>query len=173
MPRAIEPPSHLPPEPSPHPEWHIYSNAYGIVLGVERRAQERLAINPSGREEKYNLLFTRVTGFLLIELFNERAILSVEPCASLALEIISPPVAGCTTHDLVFGLGRYFYEYFKRTCAFGSSHIVQRLTFLTDRKSAIPDETEDMIDDSEGYAAAGVEVRISHPPCPSLFLMLC
>jgi len=117
------PPSHLPLESSHRPEWPKYRNTYGIVLGAERHAQERFAIKPSGREEEYNLLFARVTGFLLIELFNERAILSVEPCASLASEIISPPVAGGTTHDLVFGLGRYFYDYFKRTwhCAFGSS----------------------------------------------------
>jgi len=121
MPATITPPGCLPLEPFPHPEWSEYSGAYDIVLNAERHAKERLAINPSGREEEDNLLFARVTGFLLIELFNVRAILSVEPCASLAFEIMLPPVAGGTTHDLVFGLGRCHHDYLRRTCASDSS----------------------------------------------------
>jgi len=183
MPTTIEPPSHLPIRPSPHQEWSLCSHAYGIVLGAECHARNQLTINPSDQEEKYNLLFARVTGFLLIELFNERAIISAKPYASLASEIMSLPVGGIA-YDLVFELGRYFYEYFKRTCAFGFSPIVQRLTFLTDRQSAKEyststtrlshrffDNGEDVTADSEGCAAARAQVRISHPLRPSLFLM--
>jgi len=50
-------------------------------------------------------------------------------------------------------------------------HIVQRLTFLTDRNSAISDNIENMID--EGYAAAEPKyVYLTHcaPPCSSCFV---
>ena len=112
--------STLPLQPPPDEEWPEYSGAYDIALNAERHAEEQLTINPSGREEKYNLVFARVTGILLLELFDKRAILSVEPCASLALEITSPPLAG-TTNDLVFRLGRRFYNHFICMCAFSFS----------------------------------------------------
>jgi len=96
-----------------------YLSAYNIVLDAERHAKERLDTDPLGREEKDNLMFARVTGFLLLELFKERAILTVEPCTSLALEITSSPVGG-GTNDLVFRLGQHYVDHFLRSCGFDS-----------------------------------------------------
>ena len=115
MSTTIEPYSQLPLQPTPDQDWFIYCDAYDIVLDAERHAME------SGPEGQDNLLFARVAGFLLIEFFDKRAILSVEPCASLALEIVSSPLAGTTTHDLVFNLGKQYYDYFIFPCTSGSS----------------------------------------------------
>jgi len=121
MSMIIESPSQLPLQPTPDQDWSEYHDAYDIVLDAERHAMERLHAIPLGREERDNLIFARVIGFLLIELFDKRAILSVEPCASLALDIVSPPLAGTTTNDLVFDLGGWYHDCYIRGCAFRSS----------------------------------------------------
>ena len=129
MATTIEP-SSLPTQLPPDPAWSEYGPAYDIVLDAERHAKERLDGNPLGREEKDNLVFARVTGFLLLELFKKRAILTVELCTSLALEIVSPPVGGGTTHALVFRLGKHYCNHFVRTCAFGSSPMSSNISVL-------------------------------------------
>jgi len=111
----------LHPQPLSDREWSKFSRAYDIVLDAEHHAEERLAINPLGQKEKANLIFARATGFLLIELFDKRKILSVTPCVTLALEITAPPLTGSTPHDLVFSLGKRHIDYFIRPCEFGST----------------------------------------------------
>jgi len=105
----------------PAQEWSEYTRAYGIVLNAELHAEERLAINPLGQKEKDNLIFARVTGFLLIELFDNRKILGVTPYVTLMAKITAPPLTGFTPHDLVFNLGKWHFDYFIRPCEFGSS----------------------------------------------------
>jgi len=107
-------PSPLPRRPSYDREWDPYRYAYALVLSAEYHANEQ-----GGKD---NLVFARVTGFLLIELFKKRKILSLEPCASLALEILSPPLVG-TTDDLVFKLGKWYNRYLMCARAIGSSPV--------------------------------------------------
>lgn len=183
MATTIEP-SVLPPHPLDH-AWSEYAPAYDIVLSAEHHANDRLRINPLGQEEKYNLVLSRVTGFLLIEFFNKRAFLTVGPCTTLALEIVSPPAEG-TTHDLVFRLGKRYCDYFIRTCAFGSSpsSFSLSVSFLADRTSTKKYPTPSthtsrpsfddlgemtahfMKADGKGYKASKRRVRISHPLPP-------
>ena len=184
-------PSVLPPHPLDE-AWSQYASAYDIVLNAERHANDRLRTNPLGREEKDNLVLSRVTGFLLIEFFNKRAFLTVEPCATLALEIVSPPAEG-TTHDVVFRLGKHYCNYFIRMCAFGSSpsSFGVSVSFLADRKSTkkyptpsthpsrpsfddLGEMTSHFMEaDGKGYKASKRRVRISHPlPHPFLTLAL-
>ena len=57
-----------------------------------------------------------------IELFNRRATLeSGEPCAKLARDVESSSQAGCSAHDVVFEVGKWYYDYFLRPSAFGFS----------------------------------------------------
>ena len=46
-----------------------------------------------------------LVGYLLLELFNRRAILTEASCASLVKRVISPPVESGTAHDFVFAIG--------------------------------------------------------------------
>jgi len=95
----------LPPEPPLGPKFPQYTRAYDIVLKAEHHAKERLAINPLGQEEMDNLIFARVTGFLLIEFADNRKTIGTGPCVTLALEITAAPFGG-SPHDLVFDLGK-------------------------------------------------------------------
>jgi len=66
----------LPLQPSPDQKWSEYCGAYNIVLEAERHAEKQLTINPSGQEEKANLVFARVTdSFLSISSTNTRSLL--------------------------------------------------------------------------------------------------
>ena len=121
MPTTIEPPRQLPLQPFSNQDWSEYGHAYDIVLNAECHAMKLPDAIPPVQRENNNLIFARVTGFLLIELFDKRAILSVEPCRALAFMIVSPPLAGTTTNDLVVGLGRRYYDLYIRACAFSSS----------------------------------------------------
>ena len=115
MPATITP-SPLPLCPFPPQQW---SKQYNFILETEHYAMERLAANPFGRQEKANLVFARVAGFLLIELFKESETLSFLPCSRLKSRALLP----CATHELVFDLGRWFLDCFISKCALGPSPV--------------------------------------------------
>jgi len=114
----------LPRKPAPSEEWRMhrpdYLSVYNLVLDAERHANEQVEANPSSREAKDNLMFARVAGYLLTELFNRRAILSEGPCASLAKRLKSPSPVGDTAHGVAFGIGKWYRDYLLRLCVFGS-----------------------------------------------------
>ena len=114
--------SPLPRKPAPSEEWRVhrpdYLSVYNLVLDAERHANEQVEANLSGREAKDNLMFARVAGYLLLELFSRCAILSEGPCASLAKQLKSPSREGGTAHDVVFGVGKWHRDYLLRLCAF-------------------------------------------------------
>jgi len=119
---TIEPSaSPLPRKPAQLEDWEMYMpdcpSVYNLVLEAERHANEQIEANPSSREAKDNLMFARVAGYLLPELFNRRAILSEGPCASLAKQLKSPSREGGTAHDVVFGVGKWHRDYLLRLCA--------------------------------------------------------
>jgi len=113
---TIHPSSPLPPNPFDDRVWLEYIDTYKVVLEAERHVNALLNANPLGREEMDNLVYARVTGYLLIELFDKRGILSVEPYTALALGITTPPRSGGPAHDFVFNLGRQYFCHFIRTC---------------------------------------------------------
>ena len=106
-------PTTLPLKPSPYDEWKgNWPNclrAYGTALNAERHADKQLKADPSNQEAKDHLMFARVAGYLL-EFFNRRAILSDIPCETLVKQLISPPQDGDTLHDVVFGVGRWYFD---------------------------------------------------------------
>jgi len=133
----------LPRHPPTGPELTAFADAYHIVLDAEHHAEKQLLINSIGQKEKDNLIFARVTGFLLIELFDNRKILSVTPCVTLALEITAPPLTGSTPHELVFGLGKRHIDCFIRPCEFGSSPTSFSISFScrSDMRQAVANST--------------------------------
>ena len=84
-----------------------YLRAYNLVLKAERRAVE-----------KDNLMFARVAGYLLLELFNRRGVLSGEPCASFVKQLNSPSRQGKSDIQVVFELGEYYRNHLLRLCGF-------------------------------------------------------
>ena len=113
------------PLPAPHEEWGRYRpnhlSAYTTVLNAERYAGERVQVDSSSRDAKNDLIFARIAGYLLIELYNRRKILSDMPCAALIKQILSPSQDGGTVHDTVLQVGKWHFDYLIRTCTFGLS----------------------------------------------------
>lgn len=109
---------------------------YDIVLDAESYANERLkaseeeldhaaktgreAAKKAIQEAKQNLMFARVAGYLLIELFTRREILTNGPYQSLAKQLTSPPRDGGTTHDIVIQVGKWHFDHLLRMCTFVS-----------------------------------------------------
>jgi hypothetical protein len=115
----------LPPKPVPYEEWQLAwpdcRSAYDRVYNAEWHALQQVEANATSKETKQKLISARVAGYLLVELFNRRTILSEGPCASLVKKLISSPrVPGGTDHDLVFDIGKWNRDYFLRLCTFDS-----------------------------------------------------
>jgi hypothetical protein len=114
--------SPLPRPPPPYEEWRKYwtdhLSTYDIILNAERHADEQVQANPSNQEAKDNVMFARVAGYLLIELFNRRVVLSEAPCASLVKQIESTSREGGPAHEVVFGVGKWHCDHLLRMCTF-------------------------------------------------------
>jgi len=92
-------------------------------------AKNQLASFPSSQKEKDNLMFTRVTGFLLIKFFEKYTILSPQPCTSLTFKNLSPLNKNTIpTSDQVFKFGKWYNNYFTHMCAFDSSPMLFRIS---------------------------------------------
>ena len=115
-------PTPLPLNPPPYDErkgnWSDYTRAYDTALNAERHANEQVEADPSNQEAKAHLMFARVAGYLLLEFFNRRTILSEIPCLSLVKRLISPPRDGDTLHDVVYGVGRWYFDHLLSTSVF-------------------------------------------------------
>jgi len=114
-------PSPLPRKPAPYEEWREdwrnYLSVYDIVLNAERYAVQLVEANSSDRNAKENTTFARVAGYLLVELYNRRTILSEEPCISLVKQLISPSREPGDVHDVVFKVGERLRNHLVRLCA--------------------------------------------------------
>ena len=117
-------PAPLPRKPVPFDEeWPkyrpTYFSAYVKAYNAERHAVEQVEANPTNKEAEQNVISARIAGYLLVELFRRRTILSDGPCVSLVKQLISPPrEPEDTDHDLVFRIGKWHREYFLRLCTF-------------------------------------------------------
>lgn len=109
----------LPLDPAPYEEWRSdqpeYLATYDMVFAAERHADEQVKANPADRKAKDNLTSARVAGYLLVELFNRRTILSEGPCVSIVKHL--EPKSG-DRNDLVFRIGELLRSHFLRLCAF-------------------------------------------------------
>ena len=84
-----------------------YLRAYRLVLDAELHA--------NGRD---NLISARVAGYLLLELFNRRGVLSEGPCASLVKQLNSPSLTGGNAIQVVFEVGKLHHNHLLRLCGF-------------------------------------------------------
>ena len=115
-------PSPLPRKPAPSEEWRIYRpnylSAYNIILDAEYHAAQQVGTDSSDQEASDNVMFARVAGYLLLELFNRRVILTETPCISLVKQILSPSREFGTARDVVFAIGSRGRENLLRLCVY-------------------------------------------------------
>lgn len=115
-------PSPLPLKPAPWEDWGndqpSYQSAYDMILTAERHADQKINANPSDKEARGQLISARVVGYLLVELYTRRSILYDKPAAWLMREILSESQQGGSSHDVIFGVGKWHRDHLLRTCAF-------------------------------------------------------
>ena len=111
------------PLPPPPQEWghsHSWSDClrvYKTILDAERHADDQVKASSFVEEPKENRMFARLIGYLLLELFNRREVLSEGPCASIVKQIEPTSRRGSAVHDVVFEVGKWHWDYLLRTCA--------------------------------------------------------
>jgi len=106
----------LPPAPSLRPD---YLKTYDIILNAERHAVQQVENSSSDQGAKQNLIYARVVGYLLLELFDRRMILSDGPCESLVKQLTSLPRESGDPRDVVFRVGKLHRDSLLRMCALG------------------------------------------------------
>jgi hypothetical protein len=113
----------LPPEPTTYEMWRTdrpqLLGAYHLAYNAERYAIQQ-ALSDSSKKAKDRILFARVFGYLLVELFNWRAILTEGPCNRLLIELQS---GDGDDNNTVFNIGKLYCDYFLRSCAFYFLHM--------------------------------------------------
>ena len=132
----------LPPSlPTPaYDTWSATRRNYLIVYRMAYQAERYAETKLLRQEAKKNAMFARVAGYLLVELFDRRAVLTETPCVSLAKQLTSPHRNGGTTHDVVFQVDKLLRDHLLRMCTFdfGLSYGVRCLSFLVVRTSPTP-----------------------------------
>ena len=83
------------------------------------------------------MVFARVVGYLLIELFERKEVLDPTPCKSVRDSILSESrQASPAAHSVVFKMGREYRDHLIRACAFDFfPYIVQFLKIFAVRQS--------------------------------------
>ena len=116
-------PLSLPPKPTTYDIWQKgrpqYLSAYKRAFDAEVYATQQ-----AGPTKKKNIMFARVAGFILVELFNRQGILTEGPCEHLSKELLSDDREGGTPNDVVFKIGDFYCNHFIRVCA---SHFFRTL----------------------------------------------
>src|ERR1700761_8561025 len=106
----------LPSQPETYDIWQRdrpqYLSAYNLAFDAEVYATQKADL-----PRKNNIMFARVAGFLLIELFNRRAILTEGPCESLSNALQYDDQECGSTNDVVFKIGEFYCNHFLRVCA--------------------------------------------------------
>jgi hypothetical protein len=114
----------LPPSPPTYDTWQKdcpqYLSAYNLAFNAERYATQKLVAGPTKND---NIMSARVAGYLLVELFNWRKILTTGPCDQLLKELQSKSLEpGGSVNDVVFKVGKLYRDRFIRSCAFHLLH---------------------------------------------------
>ena len=91
-----------PSQASPYDEWKVNLpnclRTHDMAHNAGRHADQQVEAGPSNQEAKDHLRFATVAECLLLEFFNQRAILYEIPCVSLVKRLISPPQASGRRH---------------------------------------------------------------------------
>ena len=117
-------PSPLPPSPPTHDTWQKnwpqYLSAYNLALNAETYATQQAEAHPAQND---NIIFARVAGYLLLEFFDLRDILTTGPCDQILKELQSgsQEPAG-NANDVVFKIGKFYRDRFIRLCMFHFLH---------------------------------------------------
>ena len=127
-------PSRLPLIPAAYSFWcencPKYSRAYDLTLRAELRAAEQAKADPTSQNAQDNMVFTRVAGYLLIELFDRRTTLGEEPCEALQKSLLPEVCEPAEDEDdIVFGVGRWCCYQFLQLCTldFFPHHLVSQI----------------------------------------------
>ena len=111
--------SHPPPrKPAPSEEWRVtwptYLSTYDIILDAEDHPVQvqQVETDSSDQEASDNLMFARVAGYLVLEFFIRRVILTETPC-------VSPSREFGTARDVVFAIGSRGRENPLSLCVYG------------------------------------------------------
>ena len=115
----------LPPEPTTYEIWREdrpqYLSAYNLAFNAESHAAQQAEAEPTNKA-KDNIISARVAGYLLVELFDRREILTEGPCSRLSIELQSEDKEGGDANDVVFKLGKLYRDRLMRLCAFHLFH---------------------------------------------------
>ena len=115
----------------------------------------------------------RVAGYLFVELFNRRSILTEEPCRQLSKELLSKDREGGGADDTVFNVGNHYRNHFVRLCkshCFYTSHPIRNLRFFAVRTTSTAYPTPSKhpsspsFDSLQEMTKAGVPTRFCLPP---------
>ena len=125
----------LPPSPPEYDTWHKdcpqYLSAYNLAFNAERYATQKLVADSTTND---NIISARVAGYLLVELFNWREILTTRPCDQLSKEIQSESQeSGGSVNGVVYKVGKFYRDRFIRLCAFHFTYVIRCLNFLAVR----------------------------------------
>jgi len=98
--------------------WEVgseYLSAYKLAYDAEIYAAQQAGARPTNKEEKDkieqaedDIISARVAGYLLVELFRQREILTEEPCKRLLKELRSESREGGDANDVVFQVGKLY-----------------------------------------------------------------
>ena len=120
-------PKRLPPEPPVYEACDIdrdaYLSAYKRVLFAERQAIERVEDNPTGKTAQDDMISARVAGYLLIEFWDRKGVLTDAPCLDIVRSLASPHRGSGDPCKTVFDIGKFYRNYFLQLCAFDPFHI--------------------------------------------------
>ena len=133
----------LPPSPPEYDTWHKdcpqYLSAYNLAFNAERYATQKLVSGPTKDD---NIICARVAGYLLVELFNWREILTTHPCDRLSKELQSESQEpGGSVNDVVFKVGKLYRDRFIRLCAFHLTYVIRCSNFPAVRTTTTTNPT--------------------------------
>jgi hypothetical protein len=100
-----------------------YLRAYLRAYNAEIYATQQAEANPTNKQAKDNIISARVAGYLLVELFRQREILTKEPCRYLSKGLLSEDQEDGDANDTVFKVGKFYRNKLIRLCAFYFFHM--------------------------------------------------
>ena len=125
-------PSPLPSLPPTHDTWQKYwpqyLSAYNLALNAETYATQQAEADPAQND---NITSARVAGYLLLEFFHLRDILTTGACEQISKELhLENQEPGGSVNDVVFKIGKFYRDRFIRLCMFHFLHTSFDLIFL-------------------------------------------
>ena len=102
-----------------------YLVAYTLAFNAENYATRQAEASTTKKAKEIaqkNVMYARVAGYLLVELFDRHEILTEGPCSRLSTDLLSGDREGGDANDVVFRLGQVYRDRFIRLCALHLFH---------------------------------------------------